>query len=289
VFRVKALIFGGTGQVGGALQLTAPDWAEIVALERADCDIGDPNSIAAAMSNHTPVLVINAAAYTAVDAAEHDVETAHRINGIAPGLLAEAAVRGGAGLIHISTDFVFDGLKSSPYLPTDPAAPLSVYGCSKWAGEQAVRAALPGALIIRTSWVYNAGGQNFVNTMLRLMAERDEVRVVSDQVGTPTHAGGLARSIWALAGLGATETYHVTDSGVASWYDFAVAIQEEALDYGLLQKAIPIIPIATADYPTPAKRPAYSILDKGATNELLGPAAHWRVPLRAMIKEKANG
>ena len=286
---MKVLIFGGTGQVGGALQLTVPDWAEIVALERADCDIGDASAITSAMSAHTPVLVINAAAYTAVDAAEHDSEAAHKINGVAPGLLAEAAVRAGAGLVHISTDFVFDGQKSSPYLPDDVANPLSIYGRSKWEGEQAVRAALPGALIIRTSWVYSAGGQNFVNTMLRLMAERDEVRVVADQVGTPTHAASLARSIWALAGLGASETYHVTDSGAATWYDFAVAIQEEAIDCGLLQKAIPIIPIATADYPTPAKRPAYSILDKSATNELLGPAAHWRVLLRAMIKDKANG
>ena len=286
---MKVLILGGTGQVGGALQLTAPDWAEVTALERSDCDIGDVRGVEAAINDHAPVLVINAAAYTAVDAAEHDSESAHRINGIAPGLLAQAAAQGGAGLVHLSTDFVFNGFKSSPYLPDDAAEPLSVYGQSKWDGEQAVRAALPGALILRTSWVYSAGGQNFVNTMLRLMAERDELRVVADQVGTPTHAPGLARSIWALAGLSATGTYHVTDSGAASWYDFAVAIQEEALDAGLLQKAIPIIPIATADYPTPAKRPAYSILDKRATNELIGPAAHWRVPLRAMIKEKANG
>jgi dTDP-4-dehydrorhamnose reductase len=286
---MKALIFGGTGQVGGALQLTMPNWAEVVALERADCDIANAQAVEAAISDHAPVLVINAAAYTAVDAAEQDAEMAHKINGVAPGLIAEAAVRAGAGVVHISTDFVFDGLKSSPYLPNDSANPLSVYGRSKWEGEQAVRAALPGALIIRTSWVYNAGGQNFVNTMLRLMAERDELRVVADQVGTPTHAANLARSIWSLAGLGASGTYHVTDSGAASWYDFAVAIQEEALEQGLLQKAIPIIPIATADYPAPAKRPPYSILDKSATNELLGPAAHWRVPLRAMIKEKANG
>jgi dTDP-4-dehydrorhamnose reductase len=286
---MKILITGGSGQVGSALQLTAPEWAEVTALERADCDIGDASAVSAAVATDAPALVINAAAYTAVDAAEHDPETAHRINGLAPGFLAEAAVKAGAGLVHLSTDFVFDGLKSSPYLIGDVAAPLSVYGRSKWEGEQAVRAVLPGALIIRTSWVYSSGGQNFVNTMLRLMAERDEVRVVADQIGTPSHALSLARSIWALAGLGASSTYHVTDSGAASWYDFALAIQEEALASGLLQKSVPIIPIQTSDYPTLAIRPAYSLLDKSTTIELLGPAAHWREELRAMIKEKTNG
>jgi dTDP-4-dehydrorhamnose reductase len=286
---MKILIIGSSGQVGSALQLTAPEWAEVTALERADCDLCDLSAINAVVASHAPALVINAAAYTAVDAAEHDAETAHRINGVAPGLLAEAAVKTGAGLVHLSTDFIFDGLQSSPYLPDDVAAPLSVYGRSKWEGEQAVRSVLQGALIIRTSWVYSSGKQNFVNTMLRLMAERDEMRVVADQIGTPSHALSLARSIWALAGLGASSTYHVTDSGSASWYDFAVAIQEEALASGLLQKAVPIIPIKTSDYPTPAVRPAYSILDKSKTTELLGPAAHWRVELRAMIKDVGNG
>jgi dTDP-4-dehydrorhamnose reductase len=286
---MKVLITGGGGQLGGALQISAPEWAYLIALERSECDISDSQQISDTLESHRPELVINAAAYTAVDDAESNVEAARNANAIAPGLLAEAAARTGARFVHISTDFVFDGLKSSPYAPDDAASPTSVYGQTKWDGEKAVRTALPDSLIVRTSWVYGANGQNFVNTMLRLMAERDEVRVVADQIGTPTHALSAARTIWALAGLSATGIFHVTDSGAASWYDLAVAVQEEALAIGLLQKSVPIIPIGTKDYPTPARRPAYSVLDKSATNVLIGPAAHWRQELRVMLKEKLDG
>jgi dTDP-4-dehydrorhamnose reductase len=179
--------------------------------------------------------------------------------------------------VHVSTDFVFDGKASSPYAPDAPTRPLGVYGATKRDGEIAAGA---DALIVRTAWVYAAAGNNFVRTMLRLMAERDEVRVVADQIGTPTHAASLARAIWALAAAGSTGHYHWTDAGAASWYDFAVAIQEEALALGLLSRAVPIVPIRTVDYPTPAQRPAFSILDKTTTWAITGPARHWRAELR---------
>jgi dTDP-4-dehydrorhamnose reductase len=164
-----------------------------------------------------------------------------------------------------------------PYAPDAPTNPLGAYGVTKRDGELAAGA---DALIVRTAWVYAAVGSNFVHTMLRLMRERDELRVVADQIGTPTHAASLAGAIWTLAAHGATGTYHWTDAGAASWYDFAVAIQEEALARGLLTRAIPVIPIRTADYPTPAARPNYSVLDKTTTFAITGPARHWRDELR---------
>jgi len=226
-----------------------------------------------------------------VDKAQSEAGEAARINGEGPGYLAAAAAAIGARFIHVSTDFVFDGASGVPYAPDHPAAPLGVYGATKLAGERAVQAAYPGALIVRTAWVYGDTGHNFVRTMLRLMAERDEVRVVADQIGTPTYATGLARALWALDAAGARGVHHWTDSGAASWYDFAVAIQEEAHAIGLLKRTVPVVPIATCDYPTPARRPSYSILDKSAAVALVGaPAPHWRVHLREMLGViKANG
>ena len=197
---------------------------------------------------------------------------------------------GDARLIQISTDFVFDGAASTPYLPDAATNPLGVYGRTKLEGETFARGAALSS-VIRTAWVYAAEGSNFVHTMLRLMGSRDEVRVVADQIGTPTHAAGLARAIWALVtvegsgGLRGHKLLHWTDAGVASWYDFAVAIQEEALALGLLERAVPVVSIATQDYPTPARRPAYSVLDKSATWAITGPARHWRVELRECLAE----
>ena len=198
-------------------------------------------------------------------------------------LLADNARRIGARFVHVSTDFVFDGRSGIPYAPDAEPNPLGVYGRTKLEGE---RLAGHGALIIRTAWVYAPTGGNFVRTMLRLMAERPEVRVVADQIGTPTYAPGLAAALWALAEKGVTGIHHHTDSGAASWYDFAVAIQEEALAIGLLDTAAPVIPIATAEFPTPARRPHFSVLDKRSTIAALGaPAPHWRVNLRHMLNE----
>ena len=288
---MKVLITGANGQVGHALQATAPVSAQITAFDRAGLDIGDSDAVDAAVAQIRPDLIINAAAYTAVDRAESEADLAWQINGKAPGLLAAAAYRSGARFIHISTDFVFDGAAGTPYRPDSPTDPLGTYGASKLAGEQAALAANPASLIVRTAWVYGTHGNNFVRTMLRLMAERDEVKVVADQVGTPTFATGLAKALWALHAAGALGIHHWTDSGAASWYDFALAIQEEALGLGLLTRSVPVIPIATSDYPTPARRPSYSILDKSAAVALVGaPAPHWRVHLRDMLGEiKAHG
>jgi len=285
---MRVLITGANGQVGRALQATAPAGAELVSTDVDQLDICNPDAVARFVAEARPALIVNSAAYTAVDRAEGDADLAHRINADAVGHLAVAAAANGARLVHISTDFVFDGTKGSPYLPDDAPNPLSVYGATKLAGE---RAAGPAALILRTSWVYAAVGGNFVHTMLRLMRERDEVRVVADQIGSPTFATGIAEAIWKLAGQGAQGIFHYTDSGVASWYDFAVAIQEEALALGLLDRQAKVTPIATSDYPTPATRPSYSVLDKGATVAALGGAApHWRVHLRRMLEEvKTNG
>ncbi|MBN8831693.1 MAG: dTDP-4-dehydrorhamnose reductase [Sphingomonadales bacterium] len=281
---MKVLIAGAGGQLGRALQASAPQAAEIVALDRAALDIGEADAVARRAQEIAPDLIINAAAYTAVDRAESERDAAWRINADGAGNLAAAAAANGARFIHVSTDFVFDGTAGSPYRPDHPTAPLGVYGASKLAGEQAALAAHPQSLIVRTAWVYGVTGHNFVRTMLRLMAERDEVRVVADQIGTPTFAGGLAAALWALDAAGATGIHHWTDSGAASWYDFAVAIQEEALAISLLSRQAPVIPIATADYPTPARRPAYSVLDKSSAVALVGgPAPHWRVRLREML------
>ncbi len=286
---MKALLTGANGQLGRALQATAPEGVRLVVLGSTELDIGDEAAVMAVVEAEKPELILNAAAYTAVDKAESDEEAALHVNSKGVANLALAARETGARLVHVSTDFVFDGASSTPYRPDSPTAPLGSYGRTKLAGERA--AAIADALIVRTAWVYGAAGHNFVRTMLRLMAERDEVRVVADQIGTPTFATGLAEAIWALDAAGAKGIFHHADSGVASWYDFAVAIQEEALELGLLGRAVPVIPIATRDFPTPARRPAYSVLDKSATIDILGaPAPHWRVNLRRMLRElKDNG
>ncbi len=288
---MTVVVTGANGQLGQALQASAPAGATLVPLGRADLDIGDSAAVGAKIAALAPTLIINAAAYTAVDKAQSDADAAHRINAQAPGHLAAAARASGAHFVHVSTDFVFDGAQGRPYAPDHATAPLGIYGASKLAGEAAVAAADPQALIVRTAWVYGVTGANFVRTMLRLMAERDEVRVVADQIGTPTYAASLAEAIWALVAAGASGIHHWTDSGAASWYDFAVAIQEEALAIGLLDRIVPVTPIATADYPTPARRPSYSVLDKRSSIALIGHGApHWRVNLRHMLGViKANG
>jgi dTDP-4-dehydrorhamnose reductase len=189
-------------------------------------------------------------------------------------------------LVHVSTDFVFDGDSSRPYCPEDFTNPLNAYGLSKLDGEMKVRSVDAAALIVRTSWLYAAKGKNFVNTMLRLLSERDEVRVVMDQIGTPTYARNLAQALWVLAGCEAVGTYHYSDEGVASWYDFAVAVSEEALEAGLFRKSARVIPVTTANYPTSAKRPRFSVLEKSKTRNALGDVGqHWRAALREMLKE----
>lgn len=277
---MKVLITGARGQLGTALQRVAPNGAEVTAVDGNALDVADRAAVDAMFARIRPVLVMNAAAYTAVDRAEGEPALAEAVNATAVGHLAAATRAAGARLVHVSTDYVFDGRAGTPYTPASATAPLSVYGRTKRAGE-----VLAGedALIVRTARVYGATGDNFVRTMLRLMAERPEVRVVADQISTPTYAPGLAAALWALAEQGATGIFHHTDSGSASWYDFAVAIAEEARIVGLLTGAVTVTPIAAADFPTPARRPHYSVLDKSATTARIGVAPHWRSNLRVLL------
>jgi len=288
------LVVGAGGQLGCELQRTVPAGVNASFRTRAELDIAEPEAIAAGIADSRPQLVVNAAAYTAVDRAESEPEAARRGNADGPAALARACAGSGIGLVHVSTDFVFDGASSRPYKPDAATAPLGEYGRSKLAGELAVRAAHPSALLLRTGWVYSSFGGNFVKTMLRLMGEREELSVVVDQVGTPTWAQGLARAVWAATARPALQgTYHWSDAGVCSWYDFAVAICEEARALGLLSRPVKIRPISTAEYPTPAQRPAYSVLDKTDTWRDFGlEGVHWREQLRAMLadfKELSDG
>jgi dTDP-4-dehydrorhamnose reductase len=285
---MKALITGANGQLGRALVARAPASIELIALTSAQLDIGDRSAVDAAFIEHAPAIVINAAAYTKVDAAEEMSQLADRVNHLGVANLAMAVQHSSARMVQISTDFVFDGMASRPYRADAPTAPLNVYGATKLAGETAAGC---DALIIRTSWLYSAYGNNFVATMLRLMRERPVLRLVDDQIGTPTSALSLADAIWKLAVTDNVGVMHYSDSGVASWYDFAVAIMGDAVATGLLDQPVDIIPIPSSAYPTPAKRPHYSVLDKSDTIEALGYAPpHWRTSLRDVLEAiKSDG
>jgi dTDP-4-dehydrorhamnose reductase len=285
VRRRKALITGAQGQVGSELQATAPGTWEVIPCGSNDLDVTRRDVAAAVLTRERPSVVIHTAAYTDVDRAEREAERAEAVNAVGGANVAAAASEVGARMIYLSTDFVFDGSLGRPYLPEDTARPLGVYGRTKLAGE---RAALdhPGSLVVRTAWVYSAHGRNFVRTMLGQMREQGPVNVVSDQVGTPTWARPLAQALWRAAEQPELRgIVHWTDAGVASWYDFAVAIQEEALAAGLLTRALPIHPVRTAEFPRPARRPPYSVLDKTTGWKALGgPAAHWRANLRCLLE-----
>jgi len=291
---MKVLIAGKNGQLGWELSRTQPDSVTETSFNSSEeLNITDRQAVAEKIAAFAPDVVINAAAYTAVDKAETDSEAAYAVNEQGVINLAEACKGAGAKLIHVSTDFVFDAKKNTPYKPADQTAPLGVYGASKLAGEQALKKILPAdSSIVRTAWVYSVHGNNFVKTMLRLMAEKEQLGVVFDQVGTPTNAKGLAQALWKLAeNMVAPESevqpvYHWTDLGVASWYDFAVAIQSIACELNLLDKKIPVNPIFASQYPTPAKRPAYSVLDTLELREYTGISGiHWRESLFNMLKE----
>lgn len=280
---LRVLVTGQRGQLGRALRDRLPVGVEWLQPEMR-LEITDHSAVTAAVAALRPQVIINAAAYTAVDRAEGDIDGARRVNADGARLLAAAARDAGARMVQVSTDFVFDGCKGAPYLPGDAAAPASVYGLTKLEGEHGVQELLgDDALIVRTAWVYYPGGNNFVRTMLRLLRERPEVRVVADQIGTPTHAGGLAEAIWLLLAGGARGIHHWTDAGVASWYDFAQAIGELGRQ---CQPDVPwarLVPIRTEDYPTPARRPGYSVLDKTVTWQTTGVPPHWRERLQAQF------
>lgn len=284
------LIIGSTGQLGRELQQIILPQGNRIALGRSQIDLTQPDNLRNTIAEIQPQLIINAAAYTAVDKAESEIEQAIAINATAPGIIAETAHKLGTYLIHISTDYVFDGKQSHPYQETDKTNPLGIYGQTKLAGEQAIRQNCENHLIIRTAWVYGSYGKsNFVKTMLKLGTEREEIRVVADQIGSPTWARDLAEAIALIIPHLTAQiagTYHYTNSGVASWYDFAQAIFEEAsaIEYPL--KIRQVIPITTADYPTPAQRPAYSVLACEKISQLLPTSPpHWRQALRKMLTE----
>ncbi|HEY6643547.1 dTDP-4-dehydrorhamnose reductase [Povalibacter sp.] len=290
---MRVLITGAGGQVGRALSRLAPPDVTVLPCTRTELDLADERTVRSKVVALRPDLLINAAAYTAVDKAESDAEAARLINTDSVRWLAEEiAAQPASRMLHISTDFVFDGKTSTPYAPGATTAPLSVYGQTKLNGEQAVSDVLGSrGLVLRTSWVYDASGRNFVNTMLRLMREGRPLRVVADQVGTPTAADSIATVLWQLVRrTDLSGVWHWTDAGVASWYDFAVAIGEEAELLGLVRSHVDVAPIATPDYPTAARRPAFSVLDRRATVEALDIVpAHWRQQLRRVMKEIAFG
>jgi dTDP-4-dehydrorhamnose reductase len=282
--KPKILLTGKNGQVGEELERLLPQLGEVVAFGRQELDLSNPEDIRRTIREVRPNLIVNAAAYTAVDQAEKEETAANEINSNAVATMAEEAKKIGALLLHYSTDYVFDGLKGDPYVEDDPTGPINVYGSTKLAGEQAIRASGVTHLIFRTSWVYATRGRNFLLTILRLATQREELRIVRDQIGAPTWsreiAGATTKILSQLYGRESNQdflstvsgTYHMTAAGVTNWHEFATAILEEASH---ASKATPwfaaatgrkplitrrVIPITTQEFPTPARRPAYSIL-----------------------------
>lgn len=259
----RILLTGKNGQVGRELERTLAPLGEVVAFDRAGLDLADPDRIRAAVREAKPGIIVNAAAWTAVDRAESEEAAALAINGAAPGILAEESKRLSALLVHYSTDYVFDGTSARAYAEDDEPNPVGAYGRTKLAGEQAIRAVGGRHLIFRTSWVYGLHGHNFLKTILRLAAERDELRVVADQIGAPTWSRMIAEATaLAIARLdGQDGLYHLTAAGETSWHGFAEAILATALRAGRIERSPPVRRITTADFPTPARRPANSRLD----------------------------
>jgi dTDP-4-dehydrorhamnose reductase len=288
---MKIAVIGRSGQLAWEIQQLQHAELAVLCLGRNDVDLSSPVKLTEQIKLLAPDAVINASAYTAVDTAEADQENAFKLNSEYVGNLASVCKTLQIPFIHVSTDFVFQGDKGSPYLPDDAINPLGVYGASKAAGEKLIFELYPqNSCVLRTSWVYSTHGNNFVKTMLKLMSTKPELGIISDQIGSPTYAKGLAIACVEAAKHYVTGIHHYTDNGVASWYDFAVAIQEIALSLGLLEKEIPINAITTADYPTPAKRPHYSVLDKSSFVNALPccELVHWRKQLENMMRELAG-
>ena len=259
---MKILLFGKDGQVGYELHRSLAPLGKVIALNRQQLDLTDTSAIKQSIQHYRPDWIVNAAAYTAVDKAETELALAMQINGIAPEVMANAAKDIGCGLLHYSTDYVFDGSKASSWLETDISSPFNAYGQTKLIGEEAIQASGCQHLIIRTSWVYDGRGQNFLNTMLRLSFNKHELNIVNDQIGAPTwsrHIADCTAHMLRMATPQDVGIYHVTATGQTSWFGFAEAIFEQAAQIGF--KVPSINPIATKDYPTPARRPANSVLD----------------------------
>jgi dTDP-4-dehydrorhamnose reductase len=284
---MKIIVIGKSGQLAWELSQLTSAKHEIICFGRNDIYLAELSSIAETLKKHKVEAVINASAYTAVDKAESDVENAYELNTRAVVNLAQACKMLLLPFVHISTDFVFHGDKGAPYLPDDEINPLGVYGASKAEGEQLITDFYPeSSAIIRTSWVYSTHGNNFVKTMLNLMNTKPELGIISDQIGSPTYAKGLAEACISGIENKLIGIHHYTDTGVASWFDFAVAIQSIGFELGLLDKKIPIKPISTSEYPTPAKRPHYSVLDKSSLVNALPELSfiHWQTQLQIMME-----
>ena len=286
----KILLIGSTGQVGQELQHTLRPLGELTTLNRQQLDLTRSNEIEETIVALAPNVIVNASAYTAVDRAESEAETAMAVNAVAPKAMAQAAKEIDSNLLHISTDYVFDGKNYRPYTETDETNPLGVYGKSKLLGEQGILQNCDRYIILRTAWVYGSRGHgNFVKTMLRLGAEREELKVVADQIGSPTWSLDIAEAIATLLAPErkvSSGIYNFTNSGVASWYDLAIAIFAEAASLGFPLKIKNVLPITTEEYPTPAARPHYSVLAKDKyikASQNYPP--YWRNSLRLMLRE----
>jgi dTDP-4-dehydrorhamnose reductase len=306
----RILLTGKNGQIGAELAAVLPRLGELIALDRQQMDLSRPGDIRRMIQEIRPFLIVNAAAYTAVDQAEKEEAIAQAINAVAPALMAQEAKKIGAGLVHFSTDYVFDGSKQFPYEENDSPNPVNVYGKTKLAGEQAIRDAGVPHLIFRTAWVYGTRGRNFLLTVLRLASQREELTIVCDQIGAPTWCREIARGTasvlerladhrkGALSLLGASGVYHMSAAGATTWYDFAEAILDEAshalpspswlsaaMD-GRTLIAKRIRPITTAEYPTPARRPAYSVLSNARLMKVFGiQLTDWRTQLHSAVAE----
>jgi dTDP-4-dehydrorhamnose reductase len=312
--KTKILLIGKNGQVGADLLRVLPALGDTVALDRQHLDLSKPEEIRRAIREYQPRLIVNAAAYTAVDKAEKEEAIARAINAEAPALLAEEAKQIGAAVVHYSSDYVFDGSKSAPYVEDDPPNPINAYGKTKLAGEEGIRASGAAHLIFRTSWVYALRGRNFLLTILRLATEREELRLVHDQIGAPTWSREIARAtaevLGRLAGEGDVAsalarsggTYHMTAAGVTSWHEFALAILEEASRlpqgtpwFAAATGGLPlitrrIIPITSPEYPTPARRPACSVLSNSRLENYFGVRlSDWRAQLNEAFHAGISG
>ncbi|WP_445360351.1 dTDP-4-dehydrorhamnose reductase [Microbulbifer sp. EKSA005] len=288
---MKILITGKSGQLATELNNRSPQNFDLLAFDRYALDITNETQVSEVIRKYQPQVVVNTAAYTAVDKAEVESKQAFSVNALGPENLAKTCKQFDIRLIHISSDFVFDGMSSAPYQTGDAVKPINVYGESKAAGEVAVRAVLPEAVILRTSWVYSTHGTNFVNTMLSLMNQQDHLKIIADQIGSPTSAHTLVDTIYRLVEQSEISgTYHCSDMGMASWYEFAVAIFHEAKEMGLIpkEKVVEIEPIKSIEYSARAKRPQYSVLDKTSLLKDLGvELQHWRQSLHAVLLEKS--